>query len=43
METIIFQVKWKIKSETGRRCYERYTNYEDQELEKDCHEEFKME
>jgi ribosomal protein S26 len=35
MQTNILQFKRKIKNERGRLCYARYTNCEDQEVEKD--------
>jgi hypothetical protein len=38
METNILQIKRKPKNEMGRQCYVRYSNHEDQELDKDCHE-----
>jgi hypothetical protein len=33
MKTSILQIKRKTKNEMGKRCYARYTNYEDQEKE----------
>jgi hypothetical protein len=38
METDILQIKRKTKNEMGRPCYAGYTDCEDQDLDKDCHE-----